>query len=99
MKNGLGADERKERVINASKWARLIVALIGLVGVFAGFIQQYRSGATEVPVNHIGSVVFALFALLLGFEYRVAGKKSSVSMFLMLYGIIMFFVTVYSYIR
>ena len=99
IKDNKQSKNRIERVIYISKWARLIIACIGLTTVGYGFIEWSNTGVTEIPVNQIGSVVFAFFALLLGFEYRVAGKRMAISMFLMLYGIIMIIMTLLEYFR
>lgn len=80
------------RMITALKYTRLIIAIFMLVAIIAySTIAQYIS----LPnLEQIVTVFISLFVFVLGLEYYIEKKMGIVSLFLMVFAIMMLVMTI-----
>lgn len=87
--------DRKQRIIQSLKWGRLIIGLVGLGLLGITSYQAYRGIWVILPYYKIGTLVIGSFSILLGAENYISSSESFVNKFLILYGAIMLFMTIF----
>jgi len=75
------------KLISYLKWSRLVVGFFMLL--FVAYNQYLIQHSIIVPASLIMTGLFALFVFCLGLEYHLARKPGMISVFLMLFSIIM----------
>jgi heme/copper-type cytochrome/quinol oxidase subunit 4 len=83
--------EMKERNINIIKMLRLLVSIAMLFSVI--IFWMISKDQPDFPIENIMAILFGLFASLLGLQYTIEEKDKTLSLFLMLFGLIIIIMT------
>lgn len=85
--------DRKVRLLESLKWARLMVGLVGAILLLYEVVQKYRGLEGIFDYYEVASTILGIFCILLAGEQVVEGKKGITHQFLFVYGVLMIIIT------